>query len=165
MTFNSASVMAGVAFLPAMWRLSCFLSWLKKKLTGVKSRVNRSRGRQDDSSTFSGNSLAKLLGEISPKIKITTVVTIVATVTPLEPRSWMKTTVAMEAAAMLTILLPTRIVDRTESKSSNSFRHSLARSSPLRAMFLRRILLTLVRAVSADEKKAEQARRASRTAI
>ena len=148
-----------------MWRFSCFLSWLKKKLTGVKSRVNRSRGRQDDSSTFSGNSLAKLLGEISPKIKITTVVTMVDTVTPLEPISWMKTTVAMEAAAMLTILLPTRIVDRTESKSSNSFRHSLARSSPLRAMFLRRILLTLVRAVSADEKKAEQARRASRTVI
>ena len=56
-------------------------------------------------------SLARALGEISPKISTTTVMTAVETLTPASASHRVNTTVASEEEAMLTILFPIRIVE------------------------------------------------------
>ena len=62
-------------------------------------------------------SLARFLGEISPTTSMTTVVIAVAMDTPpSSPTSLIHNRVAIEAVPMLTILLPTRIVESTSSK-------------------------------------------------
>ncbi len=64
-------------------------------------------------------SLARVLGRISPKISTTTVMTMVAAAGPYAlPSRAVATTVAIEALAILTTLLPTRIVERVRSKFS-----------------------------------------------
>lgn len=105
---------------------------------------------------ISGLSLAKLLGNISPKIKTIMVITTVATARPEEPKKAVKTTVAMDAAAILTMLLPMRIVDRALSKSSISVSTLAAFLLPVLAMFFKRILLHEDSAVSEEEKKADK---------
>ena len=64
----------------------------------------------------SGDSFAMLLGDISPKISTTTVVTSVEMLGPLSsPSSRTNSTVANEALAILTILFPMRMVDSSVS--------------------------------------------------
>ena len=64
----------------------------------------------------SGDSLARLLGEISPKMRITSVMTSVATAGPrASSSSEMKSTVETVVAALLTMLLPMSSVESTLS--------------------------------------------------
>ena len=64
----------------------------------------------------SGDSLAILFGETSPKISTTIVVTTVDILAPASsPRSFTNMTVASDALAMLTMLFPIRIVDSIPS--------------------------------------------------
>ena len=63
----------------------------------------------------SGALLARLLGVISPKIRTITVVTTVETVAPPLASRVVNHTVAREVIAILTMLLPTRIVDSSLS--------------------------------------------------
>ena len=60
---------------------------------------------------LSGASLARLLGEISPKISTTMVMTAVDRDTPASPKYCTKITVAKLAEAMFTMLLPMRMVE------------------------------------------------------
>ena len=63
----------------------------------------------------SGLSFARLFGEISPKMRTTTVSTMVDTGTPLSPIHRVKSTVAIEATDRFTILLPIKMVERSLS--------------------------------------------------
>ena len=64
----------------------------------------------------SGCSLARLLGETSPKIRITMVSTVADTVGPrTSSMSLIKSTAPMVVATLLTMLLPIRMVDRSLS--------------------------------------------------
>ena len=61
---------------------------------------------------FSGDSFAILFGETSPKISTTTVVTAVDTLGPASaPNIFTNSTVARDALAILTMLLPINMVD------------------------------------------------------
>ena len=65
---------------------------------------------------LSGASLAILLGDTSPKIRTTTVVTAVETLAPISsPRNLTNSRVEREALAIFTILLPIRMVERSLS--------------------------------------------------
>ena len=60
--------------------------------------------------TCSANCFASVLGEISPKSRMTSVITTVDSVGPRSPTHPVKSTVAMAVPAMLTRLLPTRML-------------------------------------------------------
>ena len=152
-TFNSASVMAGFSvLLPETIWLSRIFSCLKSQLRGMNSQVFHHNSLWVASKKDSGNSFARLFGEISPTTSMTMVVTVVAMETLLRsPMRVMHSRVAMDAVPILTMLLPTRIVESTSSKWSMSFKIPTASWFPLRARFLMRILLTVLRAVSEAE--------------
>ncbi len=82
-----------------------------------RSRAMSSRRKgAENMANCSGNSLAMLLGEISPKIRITMVTTRVATAGPwASPSREMNSSVASEVDALLTTLLPMRMVDSSRS--------------------------------------------------
>ena len=101
---------------------------------------------------LSGISFAILFGEISPKISIRIVITIVETVTPELPNNLVNKTVAKDAVAILTILLPIKIVDITESYFSESSKASFAFLFPLLAILFSLILFNDEYAVSVAEK-------------
>ena len=63
----------------------------------------------------SGLSLARLLGEISPKIRISRVRTTVETVGPYTGSSLVKNRVDTVVATILTILFPIRMVESRRS--------------------------------------------------
>ena len=68
---------------------------------------------------------------------------------PLDaPRSLIKSTVARELSPMLTMLLPTRIVESSLSKFSSNFNTSSARLSPFSAIFFMRMRFSEVKEVS-----------------
>ena len=93
--------------------------------TGVNKYQRNCKNGADSIANFSGDSLAMPLGQTSPKIRTTTVVTTVARVVPRVSarapgsRSGVihstKSTVASEDARMFTILLPTSTVVRSLS--------------------------------------------------
>ena len=60
-------------------------------------------------------SLARLFGEISPKIRMITVSTTVDTVGPYTGSSLVKSTVETVVAVMFTMLLPIRMVESSRS--------------------------------------------------
>ena len=110
----------------------------------------------------SGDSFAKVLGEISPKISTMTVVTIVESEGPVSsPTQRMNNTVATDAEAMFTILLPIRMVDSNLSYWSESRRTNAARLSPFSARLLTRMRLREENAVSVEEKNADIIRQAT----
>ena len=87
---------------------------------------SQDRGENNASSTrtmptmrrtyFSGLLLASVLGVISPKVRMTRVMTTVDTIDPVaSPRRMANVRVAMVVAAMLTRLLPIRMVVRNLS--------------------------------------------------
>ena len=101
----------------------------------------------------SGCSLARLLGETSPKIRITMVSTVAETAGPrCSPTSLMNSTAPTVVATLLTMLLPMRMVDSSLSNSSARARVLAARRLPLSALFFRRMRLREVNAVSVAEK-------------
>ena len=104
---------------------------------------------------LSGISFAILFGEISPKISIRIVITIVDTVTPELPSNFVNKTVAKDAVAILTILtilIGIKIVDITESYFSESSKASFAFLFPLLAILFSLILFNEEYAVSVAEK-------------
>ena len=134
-------------------RESSFFHWEKKNVTGVSTIIRMWRNGAENLAIVSGDSFAMLFGETSPKIRTTIVVTIVETVAPESPpRSLIKSTVARELSPMLTMLLPTRIVESSLSKFSSSFNTSSARLSPFSAIFFMRMRFSEVKEVSVAEK-------------
>ncbi len=120
---------------------------LKNEIIGAKANTN-----------FSALLLARVLGVISPKIRIINVTNPVARATPIPsfPNIEITKDVVNDDAAILTRLLPTRIVDKSCSLLSRSFCTSCARrlfSSSAKVLIL--ILDTAINDVSADEKNAE----------
>ena len=104
---------------------------------------------------FSGFSLANSLGVISPNISTVTVMTIVETVVASpasEVISLLKNTVLSDALRMLTMLLPTSMVESSLSNFSLSFNTASARLLPSCDMLRSLILLIDVKAISAPEK-------------
>ena len=100
----------------------------------------------------SGLSFARLLGVISPKISTTTVITTVETVAPMSPYRLTNRTVPMDAEAMLTMLLPIRMVESSRSYRSESRQASAARRLPFSASALSLVLFSDENAVSVAEK-------------
>lgn len=81
----------------------------------------------------------------------------VAIPAPLLPSSFVATTVAIEDAEIFTMLFPIKIVLKSFGESAVNFSTRLARLLPVSAKLRILILLMVVKAVSADEKKAESA--------
>ena len=96
-------------------RDNSFFHCANKKLTGVRIAISTSKNGAENMANASGDSLARLLGDTSPKISTTTVVTMVASVAPISPKCCTNSTVASEAIKMLTRLFPTRMVDSSLS--------------------------------------------------
>ena len=93
---------------------SSFFHREKKKVAGVRITMKNRRMGAENRAKLSGDSLARLLGETSPKIKITMVSTTVDTAGPLVlPRRSIKSTADRVVATLLTMLLPIRMVDRS----------------------------------------------------
>ncbi len=126
--------------------------------------MNRRRGRAPETIP-SGFSMATLLGSISPKITITTVVKATARRSPFAPISDNATWVATALAAMLTRLLPIRMTVRARGMSE------ISQSIPFLLLgFFSWIANSLPRpmeviAVSLLLKKAEKRRRTARIRI
>jgi hypothetical protein len=99
-----------------MIRESRRFHWVNRKLAGVSTATKaRSRGAESMAQA-SGLSLARLLGETSPKIRITTVSTMADTVGPrTSSSSRMNSTAPMVVATLLTMLFPMRMVDSSLS--------------------------------------------------
>ena len=100
-------------------------------------------------------SLAMVLGLISPKVRMTRVKTTVEMVAPYSGLSLVKNKVPRVAAVMLTILLPTKRVESSRSKSSARRRVASALRLPSSAIFRSLILFREEKAVSVAEKYAE----------
>ena len=95
---------------------SSFFHCRNKKFTGVRQKMNPRSSGAENMANRSGDSLAMLLGETSPKISTTTVVTRVETPGPFSsPKNRTNSTVASEAEAMFTILLPIKMVESSAS--------------------------------------------------
>ena len=114
MTFSSSPVMP-VSARGRNTRLSSFFHCKNSQFSGVKTTRNTRSSGAASMAKLSAFCLARLFGEISPKISTTTVITTVEMVTPLSPRNLTNTTVAMDAEAMLTMLLPMRMVESSRS--------------------------------------------------
>ena len=92
-------------------------------------------------------------GEISPKMRTSTVVTIVETLAPFaSPSIFTNKIVASEDDKIFTILFPIRIVDKRLSYFSSSSSTRAARLFPLSAIFFMRIRFRDKKAVSVAEK-------------
>ena len=101
---------------------------------------------------LSGLSFARLLGEISPKIKTTIVATIVERVAPYSGLSSRKIAVATAVRPIFTRLFPIRIVESRLSYLLYMASTLLALLSPSAARFFILILLMDVKEVSVAEK-------------
>ena len=124
-------------------------------VTGVSTTMNTLSSPPNTSANFSAFSFARLLGIISPKMSIRTVIAAVAIPTPFAPKSSVHITVPNDVERIFTILFPTRIVVRVLSKFSAIFSALVAFLLPFDASCLRRILFTDENAVSVAEKNAD----------
>ena len=109
--------------------------------------------------------VAIVLGEISPKIKISSVRIPVAIPAPTFPQSLMASDVARDDADRFTILLPIKIALSILPELSVMRSTHAALLSPSSASARIRIRFAVVRAVSAEEKKADKQSRITNTAI
>ncbi len=138
---------------------SSFFHCANTKLTGVRIFTRTAMIGAENSANLSGDSFAMLFGEISPKIKTRTVVTIVETLAPFaSPSIFTNRIVAKEEDKIFTILFPIRIVDNRLSYFSSSSSTSAARLFPLSAIFFMRIRFSDKNAVSVAEKYADMIR-------
>ena len=159
MVMSSPSVMVSSSRL-WMNLPSSFFHWVNSQVSGVKRSISRLSTGDTAVAMVSGISLARLLGVTSPKISTTMVSTMVETVAPRScPSIWVNRMVPMEAAAMLTILLPMRMVESSLSYFSDIASTRAADVSPSSARLFRRIWFREENAVSEAEKKAENATR------
>ena len=109
--------------------------------------------------------VAIVFGEISPKIKISSVRIPVARPAPTFPQSLMASDVARDDADRFTILLPIKIALSILPELSVMRSTHAALLSPSSASARIRIRFAVVRAVSAEEKKADKQSRITNTAI
>ena len=107
----------------------------------------------------SDSSVATVLGVISPKMRISRVSTPVAIPAKRLPNTSVTSTVTMEEADRFTTLLPIRMALNMRAWFSPNFITYPACLSPASARLRIRILLTVVNAVSEEEKKADSAKR------
>ena len=126
------------------------------KITGVKITINISIMPAIANEKESALIVAMVLGDTSPKIRITIVSTPVAIPEPISPKISIARIVAIEDAPMFTILLPIKIAESILPLSLVTFKTFAARLSPFSAKFFMRILFTVVSAVSDDEKNADK---------
>ena len=128
---------------------------MTRKITGVSTTINPQITLAYAREILVAFSVAIVFGEISPKIRIKNVRIPVAIPAPTLPSSRMARVVAREDADRFTILLPIRIADNILLESFVIFKTHSARASPSSANDLILILLTVVNAVSAEEKNAD----------
>ena len=84
---------------------------MKNQVKGVSTFIRKEIKGTDAMANFSGASLAMVLGLISPKIKITNAITMVAAMAPCSFIMEMKRTVATAVAPIFTRLFPTNTVE------------------------------------------------------
>ena len=106
----------------------------------------------------SGQLLAILFGDISPKISTTIVTTMVESVAPMSPYFMVKSRVPTEAMAMFTMLLPIRTVEISLSYCSSSLQTSAAFLLPFSASVFSFVVFMAANAVSVAEKKLDSIR-------
>ena len=117
-SFTSISSSSGDILLsPSRWNIlaSSFFHRENSAFSGISSQIRHRRNGAAVMAQFSAQSLAMLLGEISPKISTTTVTTMVDSVAPASPKLLTNSAVARDAMAMFTMLLPIRMVDSSLS--------------------------------------------------
>ena len=112
--------------------------------------------RAKERASFSEWIEASVFGVISPKRRIIKVRKPVAIPTKVFPKTSMVNVVMMADAAMFTMLLPIRMVLSIFPESAITFSRTRAFLLPCSTKDWIRIRLTVVRAVSAEEKKAER---------
>ena len=127
------------------------------KINGVNKTIKTKITPAQRSDIFSEDRVAEVFGVISPKIRIKKVIIPVAAPTISFPNSLDDKRVVKEEAYIFTMLFPIRIAPSILPGSPVTFRTMAARESPASANVLMRILFTVVRAVSDDEKNAERA--------
>ena len=103
----------------------------------------------------SGEIFARSFGVISPKSNKRTVVTMVAILAPYVGDNRIKNKVAIDELAIFTKLFPIKIVDNKESNCFCKFKAFFAFLSPFSDSVCSRMRLAEVKAVSEEEKKAE----------
>ena len=108
-------------------------------------------------------SVAKDFGVISPKIKMSNVRIPVAIPAPTLPKMSIARVVARDEAERFTMLFPINIAESIFLGRPTTLRAIAAFLLLSSAMVFSLILLTVVRAVSADEKKAERANKTNNT--
>jgi len=79
---------------------------------GVKIKTKKRKSGAFLSAVNSGDSFAKVFGEMSPSKSTRIVITPVAMLTPFDPNSPIKKAVASADAVIFTILLPIKTVER-----------------------------------------------------
>ena len=119
---------------------------------GVSTQMTTRMMGADTMANFSGFSLARLFGLISPKISTTMVMTMVETVAPMSGIRRTKSRVEMEDMAMFTTLLPTRMLLSSWSYFSARLSASAALLLPFSAMVRSRVRFREEKAVSVAEK-------------
>ena len=125
------------------------------KMTGVRIFIRTSMIPAIARAMESALIVASVFGVTSPKIRIRKVSIPVAIPAPTLPKYCIVREVAREEADRLTILLPIRMAESILPESSVTRRTLSARLLPDSDRVRMRILLTVVRAVSDDEKNAE----------
>ena len=113
----------------------------------------------------SGKVIASVFGSTSPKTSTSAVIPMVASATPLSPKSRVKSAVASEADRMLTMLLPKSSAPIIRSRSSVTFIAAAAPSEPRSACDFSLAREAAVSAVSEPEKKADASRRMPMAAV
>ena len=103
--------------------------------------------------SLSAYKVARFFGEISPKIKIKSVRIPVAIPTPTLPKSFNASDVEMDEAVRFTILLPIKTALNILEELSVTASTLAARLLPSSASVRIRMRFTVVREVSAEEKK------------
>ena len=131
-------------------------------MTGVSTFIKIQIILQKRRDIFSARRVAMVFGEISPKIRISTVRIPVAIPAPALPKTCMARVVAREDAVRLTTLLPIRIALSIFAESSVILSTRAARLFPSSASDRIRMRFTVVSAVSDEEKKADRASRMTR---
>jgi hypothetical protein len=126
------------------------------QMTGVNITISGAIMWMYTIAIFSLYIVATVFGVISPKIRTISVNSPVATPMKLLPKTSVVNVVARADAVILTILLPTRIVLNILEGFSSTLKTLKAERFPSSERALNLCLLTVVSAVSADEKNADK---------
>ena len=138
-------------------------SLLTTAITGVRIHISPYMIPALLNAMVSAEMVDNVLGVISPKTRISRVRTPVAIPIALFPKTFMVKVVSRDDADRLTILLPIKIALNILLCCSITFDRTTARSTPDSARVRTLILFTVVRAVSDDEKNADNANNITNT--